>query len=108
MFPDDDASKTYKILLDVARQAPSVDECDPGINNMFTAMDISDPKRQKAMFLHYIGEKPCVIIDTLTITAPTGEEGAPTACGLTITAFTDHIETQRCTDHHVFAFRKEQ
>jgi hypothetical protein len=68
-------------------------------------MDITDPARQKAMFLHYVGEEVCDVHDTLTIQAPTGEADDPTVYDLTVTAVTNHLEPQRCTDHHVYSFR---
>jgi hypothetical protein len=77
------------------------------LGNLFVAMDITDPARQKAMFLHYVGEEVCDVHDTWTITAPTGDEGVSTVYDLTVTAVTDYLEPQRCTDLHVYSFRKE-
>jgi hypothetical protein len=78
------------------------------LGNLCVAMDITDPARQKAMFLHYVVEETCDVHDTLTIAYPTGEQGDPNEYDLVVQALAGHLEPQRCTDHHVYSFRKEE
>ena len=37
------------------------------LNNMFTAMSITQASRKKAMLLHYVGEETCDVFETLTV-----------------------------------------
>ena len=37
------------------------------LNNMFTAMNITQAPRKKAMLLHYVGEETCDVFETLTV-----------------------------------------
>ena len=71
--------------------------------NLFAAMDITDAKRQKAMFLHYVGEDTCDILDTLTIPAATDHINEYTQ---TLTTLVKYFEPQKCVDHHVYNFRR--
>ncbi len=76
------------------------------LNNLFMAMCIDNDDQKKAMLLHYIGEEACDLHDTLAV--PAVVEGGPNVYELVTKAFTDHFEPQRCADHHVYNFRKEQ
>ena len=50
------------------------------LNNMFTAMSITQASRKKAMLLHYVGEETCDVFETLTVPEPTeGSEEYQTA-----------------------------
>ena len=68
------------------------------LNNMFTAMSITQASRKKAMLLH------CVEEETLTVLEPTeGSDEYQTA----VKAFADYFEPQKCVDHHVYIFRQK-
>ena len=74
------------------------------LNNMFTAMSITQASRKKAMLLHYVGEETCDVFETLTVPEPTeGSDEYKTA----VKAFADYFEPQKCIDHHVYVFRQE-
>ena len=74
------------------------------LNNMFTAMSITQASRKKAMLLHYVGEETCDVFETLTVPEPTeGSDEYKTA----VKAFADYFEPQKCVDHHVYVFRQE-
>ena len=74
------------------------------LNNLFDAMEIADPKRKKAMLLHYIGEETCDVFETLTIPDP-GEHSD--VFKEAVKGLKEHFEPQKCIDHHVYNFRKE-
>ena len=74
------------------------------LNNMFTAMNITQACQKKAMLLHYVGEETCDVFETLTIPEPTeGSDEYKTA----IKALTNYFEPQKCIDHHVYVFCQE-
>ena len=74
------------------------------LNNMFTAMSITQASRKKAMILHYVGEETCDVFETLTVPESTeGSDEYKTA----VKAFADYFEPQKCVDHHVYVFRQE-
>jgi hypothetical protein len=78
------------------------------LENLFAAMAIDDPDRQKAMFLHYIGESAHDVYETLTIPAVSqdhADRSTPLNCA--VKAYKDHLEPHKCTDHLVYLFRKE-
>ena len=70
------------------------------LNNIFTAMSITQASRKKAMLLlHYVGEETCDVLETLTVPEPTeGSDEYQTA----VKAFADYFEPQKCVDHHVY------
>jgi len=74
------------------------------MQNMFTAMDVANGDKKKAMFLHYVGEELCDVVDTLTIPAATDQIDA---YDRTVAAITEYLEPTKCIDHHVYMFRKE-
>ena len=74
---------------------PNVDLGAPGVRfkkyisrfrNLLTATNITDPKRQKALLLHYAGAEVNDIFETLTISEPTEGE---TDLDVTIKALSD-------------------
>ena len=56
------------------------------------------------MFLHYVGEETCDVVDTLVIPEP--PDGSDEYQTL-LRALADHFEPQKCVDHHVYVFRQE-
>ena len=74
------------------------------LNNMFTAMSITQASRKKAMPLHYVGEETCDVFETLTV--PEATEGND-EYKIAVRALTDYFEPQKCVDHHVYIFRQE-
>ena len=67
------------------------------LNNMFTAMGITQAFRKKAILLHYVGEETCDVFETLTVPEPTGESDEYRTA---VNALTDYFEPQKCVDHH--------
>jgi hypothetical protein len=76
------------------------------LENLFLATAISDPARQKAMFLHYIGEQANDVCETLKMpNVDTDNLEVSDVFKCTIKAFKDYFEPQRCTDHVNFMTR---
>ncbi|KAK2144739.1 hypothetical protein LSH36_735g01076 [Paralvinella palmiformis] len=68
-------------------------------------MDIQEPKRQKALFLHYAGADFDEIFDTLTIPDPVGEQ---TIYDVTVSALTDYFTHRVNAAFEVYNFRQCQ
>ena len=78
------------------------------LSNMFKAMDITDPERQKAMLLHYMGEQATDIFDTLTMPAVNPDDQTLNDVYKCATrAIKEHFEPHKSVDHLVYSFRKE-
>ena len=78
------------------------------LENMFLAMSVTDAKQKKAMLMHYIGEQDNDVFDTLTIpTVSTDHADRADVFACAIKALKEHLEPQKCIDHHVYVFRKE-
>ncbi|CAB4038760.1 Hypothetical predicted protein, partial [Paramuricea clavata] len=76
---------------------PNADQGAPGVRfkkyiarfrNLIVATDIDDPKRQKALLLHYIGEEVNDIFETLTVSEPAEGE---TVLDVTIKALSEYF-----------------
>ena len=74
------------------------------LNNMFTAMSITQASKKKAMLLHYVGEETYDVFETLTVPELTGESDEYRSA---VKAFVDYFEPHKCVDHHVYMFRQE-
>ena len=68
---------------------------------LFTAIDVTDAKRKKAILLHYGGEELSDIFETLTI------QGDGDDYQKTVKTLKDHFTPRDCIDQHVYTFRKE-
>ena len=68
---------------------------------LFTAIDITDAKRKKAILLHYGGEELSDIFETLTI------QGDSDDYQKTVKTLKDHFTPRDCIDQHVYNFHKE-
>ena len=78
------------------------------LSNMFKAMDITDPERQKAMLPHYMGEQATDIFDTLTMPAVNPDDQTLNDVYKCAThAIKDHCEPHMSVDHLVYSIRKE-
>jgi len=74
------------------------------LNNMFTAMNVTQAPRKKAMLLHCVGEETCDVFKTLTVPEPTKENDEYKTA---VKALADYFKPQKCVDHHVYVFRQE-
>ena len=74
------------------------------LDNLFVATNITRATQKRAIFLHYVGEETCDVVDTLVIPEP--PEGSDEYQTL-LRALADHFEPQKCVDHHVYVFRQE-
>ena len=74
------------------------------LNNLFTAMNITKAEQKRAMMMHYVGEETCDVFETLAIPDPPEDSDVYQT---TVQAFINHLEPQKCIDHHVYVFRKE-
>ena len=90
---------------------PNVDLGAPGVRfkkyisrfrNLLTATNITDPKRQKALLLHYAGAEVNDIFETLTITEPTEEE---TDLDVTVKALSDYFTPKQNPVFEEYKFR---
>ncbi len=70
--------------------------------NLIVATDIDDPKRQKALLLHYIGEEVNDIFDTLTVSEPAEGE---TVLDVTIKALSDYFTPKQNPVVEEYKFR---
>jgi hypothetical protein len=78
------------------------------LDNLFMAMDIADPKRKKAMFLHYTGEQTVDVFETLTVPIVDNTNTAlDDVHKCAVHAVRTHLEPQRSIDHLVYSFRKQ-
>ena len=74
------------------------------LNNMFTAMSITQASRKKAKLLHYVGEETYDVFETLSVPELTGESDEYRTA---VKAFVDYFEPHKCVDHHIYIFRQE-
>ena len=74
-------------------------------NNYLLAVDISDPKRQKAMLLHMVGEELHNIFQTLQVADPGINE---TVYDKAKAAFSDYFAPKRNLEFELFIFRQAQ
>ncbi len=78
------------------------------LENMFLAMSVTDAKQKKAMLMHYIGDQGNDVFDTLTVpTVSTDHADRAGVFACAIKALKEHLEPQKCIDHHVYVFQKE-
>ena len=78
------------------------------LKNYFLAMEVANPVRQRAMFLHYAGKETTDILDTLTEPAvDTSIAAHADVSKCTVQALKAHFEPQKFTDHLLYVFRKE-
>ncbi|CAB3993644.1 Hypothetical predicted protein [Paramuricea clavata] len=90
---------------------PNADQGAPGVRfkkyiarfrNLIVATDIDDPKRQKALLLHYIGEEVNDIFETLTVSEPAEEE---TVLDVTIKALSEYFTPKQNPVFEEYKFR---
>jgi len=74
-------------------------------DRLLVAMDIQEPKRQNALFLHYTRAGVDEIFDTLTIPDPVGEQ---TIYDVTVSALTDYFTHRVNAAFEVYNFRQCQ
>jgi len=74
------------------------------LNNMFTAMSITQASRKKTMLLHYVREETCDVFETPTVPELSEESDEYKTA---VKAFADYFEPQKCVDHHLHIFRQE-
>ena len=74
------------------------------LNNMLTAMCITQEPRKKSTLLHYVGEETCDVFETLTVPEPTEGSDEYKTAGK---ALYDYFEPEKCVNHQVYIFRQE-
>ena len=99
------AFKIPEFQLQPRDKAPTrFKKCVKRLNNMFTAMSITQASRKKTMLLHYAGEDTCDVFETVTLPEPTDESDEYSTA---VKAFADYFEPQKRVDHNVYIFRRE-
>ena len=87
---------------DPASTGPWWTKWKKSFENFLTAINVNEPKRQRALLLHYIGEAAYDIFDTLP------ETGEANDYKMAIEKLSAHFTPNKNIDYEVYLFRQEK